>query len=165
MVSPLILASAVGAIAYVQPAFAEMYKCAGDAGTPVYQDAPCPAGRELRNFASDPANVSVLPMRPPTGTATRVTAPPREKPVKATKADGRKHAGAGDPAERRRHVQLGMHEGEVLARLGTPDLRSGGGGRKLARWTYMPVPGDPQTLTTVVFEYGKVIEVERKVVP
>jgi len=164
MVSPLILASAVGAIAYVQPAFAEMYKCAGDAGTPVYQDAPCPAGRELRNFASDPANVSVLPMRPPTGTATRVTAPPREKPVKATKADGRKHAGAGDPAERR-HVQLGMHEGEVLARLGTPDLRSGGGGRKLARWTYMPVPGDPQTLTTVVFEYGKVIEVERKVVP
>jgi len=164
MVSPLILASAVGAIAYVQPAFAEMYKCAGDAGTPVYQDAPCPAGRELRNFASDPANVSVLPMRPPTGTATRVTAPPREKPVKATKADGRQHAGAGDPAERR-HVQLGMHEGEVLARLGTPDLRSGGGGRKLARWTYMPVPGDPQTLTTVVFEYGKVIEVERKVVP
>jgi len=164
MVSPLILASAVGAIAYVQPAFAEMYKCAGDAGTPVYQDAPCPAGRELRNFASDPANVSVLPMRPPTGTATRVTAPPREKPVKATKADGRKHAGAGDPAERR-HVQLGMHEGEVLARLGTPDLRSGGGGRKLARWTYMPVPGDPQTLTTVVFEYGKVIEVERKVLP
>ena len=164
MVSPLILASAVGAIAYVQPAFAEMYKCAGDAGTPVYQDAPCPAGRELRNFASDPANVSVLPMRPPTGTATRVTAPPREKPVRATKADGRKHAGAGDPAERR-HVQLGMHEGEVLARLGTPDLRSGGGGRKLARWTYMPVPGDPQTLTTVVFEYGKVIEVERKVVP
>ena len=164
MVSPLILASAVGAIAYVQPAFAEMYKCAGDAGTPVYQDAPCPAGRELRNFASDPANVSVLPMRPPTGTATRVTAPPREKPVRATKADGRKHAGAGDPAERR-HVQLGMHEGEVLARLGTPDLRSGGGGRKLAGWTYMPVPGDPQTLTTVVFEYGKVIEVERKVVP
>ncbi len=92
-----------------------MYKCAGDAGTPVYQDAPCPAGRELRNFASDPANVSVLPMRPPTGTATRVTAPPREKPVKATKADGRKHAARRDPAERR-HVQLGMHEGEVLAR-------------------------------------------------
>jgi hypothetical protein len=27
------------------------------------------------------------------------------------------------------------------------------------------VAGDPQTLTTVVFEYGKVVEVERKVVP
>jgi hypothetical protein len=164
MVSPLVVASVVGAIASAQPAFADMYKCASDGGTPVYQDVPCAAGRELRNFASDPANVSVLPMRPPPGTATRVTAPAREKPVKATKADGRKNASAGDPAERR-HVQLGMHEGEVLARLGTPDLRSGGGGRKLARWTYMPVPADPQTLTTVVFEYGKVIEVERKVVP
>jgi hypothetical protein len=57
-----------------------------------------------------------------------------------------------------------MHEGEVMARIGPPDMRSGGGGRKLARWTYMPAVGDPQTLTTVVFEYGKVIEVERKVV-
>jgi hypothetical protein len=56
-----------------------------------------------------------------------------------------------------------MHEGEVLARLGAPDLKSGGGGRRVARWTYMPVAGDAQTLTTVVFEYGKVVEVERKV--
>jgi len=140
-----------------------MFKCAGDGGTPVYQDSPCPEGRELRNFAADPANVSVLPMRPPPGSTTRIVAAPREKPVKSTKAD-KKASNAGDPAERR-HVQPGMHEGEVLARLGTPDLKAGGGGRKLSRWTYMPVPGDPQTLTTVVFEYGKVVEVERKVVP
>ena len=164
MVSPLLVAPIVAAIVGAQPAFAEMYKCAGEGGTPVYQDAPCPPGRELRNFASDPANVSVVPMRPAPGTSSRIATPPREKPVKAAKADGRRNAGAGDPAERR-HVQLGMHEGEVLARLGAPDLRSGGAGRKVARWTYMPVAGDPQTLTTVVFEYGKVIEVERKVVP
>ena len=162
-VSPFIVAAGVIATAAAAPAFAEMYKCAGAGGTPVYQDAPCPPGSELRNFATDPATVSVLPMRPSPGTAARIVAPPREKPVKTPKAD-RRAAGAGDPAERR-HVQLGMHEGEVLARLGMPDLRSGGGGRKLARWTYMPVPGDPQTLTTVVFEYGKVIEVERKVLP
>ena len=158
-VSPFIVAAAIAA----PHAVAQTYKCAGNGRTPVYQDAPCPEGRELRNFATDPANVSVLPIRPAPGTATRIASPPREKPVKATKAD-KKAMNPGDPAERR-HVQLGMHEGEVLARLGTPDLRSGGGGRKLARWTYMPVPGDPQTLTTVVFEYGKVIEVERKVVP
>ena len=157
-VSPFIVAAAIAA----PPAFAQMYKCAGDRASPIYQDAPCPEGRELRNFATDPATVSVVPMRPPAGSATRVAPPPREKPVKATKAD-KKAGSLGDPTERR-HLQLGMHEGEVLARLGTPDLRSGGG-RKLARWTYMPVPGDPQTLTTVVFEYGKVIEVERKVVP
>ena len=158
-VSPFIVALALAS----PPAIAQMYKCAGDGRTPVYQDVPCPEGRELRNFATDPATVSVLPVRPPPGSTTRISAPPREKPVKATKAD-KKAVNPGDPAERR-HVQLGMHEGEVLARLGTPDLRSGGSGRKMARWTYMPVPGDPQTLTTVVFEYGKVIEVERKVVP
>jgi hypothetical protein len=158
-VSPFIVAAAVAA----QPAFGQMYKCAGDGATPVYQDSPCPDGRELRNFGTHPANVSVVPMRPPVGATTRVTSPPRDKPVKAAKAD-KKAGAAGDPAERR-HVQVGMHEGEVLSRLGTPDLKAGGGGRKLARWTYMPVPGDAQTLTTVVFEYGKVIEVERKVVP
>ena len=102
-------------------------------------------------------------MRPPPGSVSRVAAPPREKPVKAGKAD-KAIAHPANAAERR-HVQPGMHEGEVLARLGAPDLRSGKGGGKLSRWTYMPVAGDPQTLTTVVFEYGKVVEVERKVVP
>jgi len=164
MVSALVVGFLVAAVPCAPAAFAQMYKCAGEGGTPVYQDAPCLPGRELRNFAADPANVSILPMRPPPGASSRIASPPRERPVKATKADARKNATAGDPAERR-HVQLGMHEGEVLARLGAPDMRSGGGGRKVARWTYMPVAGDPQTLTTVVFEYGKVIEVERKVVP
>ncbi|MFO1305101.1 MAG: DUF4124 domain-containing protein [Burkholderiales bacterium] len=150
------------ALAVAAPgASGQVYKCTGDGAAPVYQDAPCPPGRELRNFESDPANVSVVPMRPAPGTTSRVTAPPRDKPAKPVK-ESRK-ATSGDPAERR-HVQPGMHEGEVLARLGAPDMKSGGGGRKVARWTYMPVPGDPQTLTTVVFEYGKVIEVERKVV-
>ena len=156
-VSPLVVAALIAA----PHAIAQMYKCEGDRGTPVYQDVPCPEGRELRNFATDPANVSVLPMRPPPGSTTRLVSPPREKPTRTAKGDKRNH-GTGNPAERR-HVQLGMHEGEVLARLGAPDLRSKGG--KVARWTYMPVPGDPQTLTTVVFEYGKVTEVERKVVP
>ena len=162
-VSPFIVAAAAFASAAAAPTFAQMYKCAGNGGVPVYQDAPCPPGRELRNFADDPATVSVVPMRPTPGSSTRLASPPRERPVKTAKAD-KKAASAGDPAERR-HLQLGMHEGEVLARLGAPDLRSGKGGGKVARWTYMPVPGDPQTLTTVVFEYGKVIEVERKVVP
>src|SRR5689334_4186630 len=104
-VSPFVVAAVVSA----PPAIAQMYKCAGDRGTPVYQDAPCPEGREMRNFATDPANVSVLPLRPP-GTTTRIAAPPREKAVKPAKPD-RKGA-PGDAAERR-YVRLGMHEGEV----------------------------------------------------
>ena len=52
----------------------------------------------------------------------------------------------------------------VIASVGTPDMKSGGGSRKIARWTYLPSARDPQTLTTVLFEYGKIVEVERKVV-
>jgi hypothetical protein len=56
-----------------------------------------------------------------------------------------------------------MSEGEVLRRAGVPDLRSARHGR-LLRWTYLPAPGDAQTLTTVRFEDGKVVAVERVVV-
>jgi hypothetical protein len=81
-VSPFVVAALVAA----PPAIAQMYKCSGAGGTPVYQDAPCPEGRELRNFATDPANVSILPMRPPPGSTTRLVAP-RERPARAAKAD------------------------------------------------------------------------------
>lgn len=144
------------------PAMGQVYKCEGHRGVPIYQDAPCPEGRELRNFASDPATVSVLPLPPPQGSVARLAAEPPPPKPRATKARERPVA-VGNAVERR-YLHPGMHEGEVLARAGKPDMKSGGGGRKLARWTYMPAPGDPQTLTTVVFEYGKVVEVERKIV-
>lgn len=151
-------------LAFPLPASAQVYKCAGDDARPVYQDAPCPPGRELRNFDTDPPPVSVVPMRPAPGATTRLTAPPPAPREKRASAGERKAKGGyGDPGERR-YLHPGMHEGEVMARLGPPDMKSGGGGRRQARWTYLPVPGDPQTLTTVVFDYGKVIEVERKVV-
>ena len=144
------------------PTLGQVYKCAGDNGVPVYQDAPCGESRELRNFTTDPANVSVLPMPPPKGAVSRAsTPPPAPKPRGAGSKE--KSRGGGDPGERR-YLHPGMHEGEVLARAGPPDMKSGGSGRRVARWTYMPAPGDAQTLTTVVFEYGKVVEVERKVV-
>jgi hypothetical protein len=76
--------SAIAGIAFASLApgvAAQLYKCEGDAGIPVYQDAPC-NGRELRNFAADPAPVSVLPMPPPKGATTRLTAPaPAPKPA------------------------------------------------------------------------------------
>ncbi len=43
-------------------------------------------------------------------------------------------------------------------------MTSGGKGRRSSRWSYLPAAGDPQTITTVVFDYGKVVEVERKMV-
>jgi hypothetical protein len=145
------------------PAHAQVYKCADERNQPVYQDAPCPPGRELRNFAADPATVSVIPFRPVPGTTTRAVAPATPPVKNASAAERRERTRSGDPNERR-FIHPGMHEGEVLARVGPPDLKSGGGSRKLARWSYLPAERDPQTITTVVFEYGKVVEVERKVV-
>jgi hypothetical protein len=144
------------------PATAQLVKCAGDGSRVIYQDTPCPAGRELRNFDHDPATLSIIPLRPVPGTTTRVAAPVAVKPRGGGGTDKRQPARRGDPAERK-YLHLGMHEGEVLARAGSPDRKSSGG-RKRARWTYMPAPADAQTITTVLFEEGKVIEVERKVV-
>jgi hypothetical protein len=127
----------------------------------VYQDQPCPPGQELRNFETDPPSLSVIPLRPVPGTTTRLAAPPAAR-TRNPPAGKRQVARSGDAADRR-YIHPGMHEGEVMARIGAPDMKSGGGSRRLARWTYMPTPADAQTLTTVIFDYGLVVEVERKV--
>ena len=160
---PILSAFVACVLLAAAPARAQVYKCADERNQPVYQDAACPPGRELRNFTADPATVSVIPFRAVPGTTTRDVAPAPPRVKNASAADKKVRPRAGDPAERR-FIRPGMHEGEVLARAGPPDLKSGGSGRKLGRWTYMPAERDPQTVTTVVFEYGQVVEVERKVV-
>ena len=52
----------------------------------------------------------------------------------------------------------------MIARIGPPDMKSGGSGRKIARWTYLPAPAIRSTITTLSFRGRTVIEVERKVV-
>jgi hypothetical protein len=42
-------------------------------------------------------------------------------------------------------------------------MSSGDRGRKSTRWSYLPAAGDPQTITTIVFDYGKVVDVERRI--
>lgn len=138
-----------------------MYKCTGRDHVPVYQDRPCPAGTELRNFAADPAEVSVLPMPPAPATRGIERAAVTSPPPRARGSARAERTRGGDPAQRR-YLAIGMHEGEVLARAGAPDMKSGGG--KAARWTYLPHAGDAQTLTTVTLEQGRVVDVERKVV-
>ncbi len=49
-----------------------------------------------------------------------------------------------------------------MARIGRPDVSSGSG-RKTVRWTYLPAPEDPATITTLTFELGRLVQVERKV--
>jgi hypothetical protein len=152
------------ALALPLPARAGLYKCARDDGSVTYQENPCPAGKELRDFERDPATVSVVPFRIPSGSDTRLVAP-RAAPAKApSERKSRKNAErSGNPAERKFLVP-GIGQGEVVARIGRPDM-STGAGRKTMRWTYLPAPDDPQTVTTLTFELGRLIEVERKVVP
>jgi len=146
-------------------ASAGVYKCVDvDGKQPIYQDSPCPAGRELRNFDTDPAEISVIPFREVPGTTTTQVAPKAAKAPPASRADRKKETAAAVDIAQRRFIVPGMGEGEVVARIGPPDMTSGGKGRKTARWSYLPAPGDPQTITTIDFDYGKVIGIERKVV-
>src|SRR5438132_3285161 len=72
--------------AAVVPAGATVYKCVGDDAAPVYQDNPCKAGKELRDFDKDPPTVSVMPLGPSSGTTTRQTlaSPPAAPKAKVT---------------------------------------------------------------------------------
>jgi len=141
-------------------ACATMYKCAGDNKQPIYQDSPCPAGKELRNFDVSPVEITVLP-----GPDLPVTAPnaPSAKTPKAPPSaeSTRSMLKSRDPADRR-FIHPGMTEAEVTAKIGPPDMTTGGKNRKAARWSYLPAPGDPHTITTITFDDGKVVEVDRK---
>lgn len=141
---------------------AGIYKCARDDGTVMYQEEPCAAGRELRDFERDPPSVSVVPFRIPP--SDEVRSAPKSTPARAS-AERKSRKGderTGNAAERK-FLMPGIGEGEVVARVGRPDM-STAGGRKTVRWTYLPTPDDPQTITTLTFEFGRLIEVERKVV-
>jgi len=147
------------------PAAATIYKCQGPNGVPVYQDEPCPPGKALRDFDKDPPTVSVMPLTPPVGSTTRQTLPPAPSSAPKIKSGARIKAPqvAGNPANRK-FLAPGIYEGEVLTRVGQPDVKSSGNGRKIARWTYLPAPEDPGTITRLTFEHGRLVEVERKVV-
>jgi hypothetical protein len=166
--------AAVLALAWPFEAVGGLYKCARDDGTVMYQDDPCKRGKELRDFERDPATVSVVPF----GVAPEAGSVPSQGSRASSKAAGssrasseraatsgrgaRKVEAARNPAERKFLVP-GIGEGEVMARIGRPDM-STGAGRKTVRWTYLPAPEDPQTITTLTFELGRLIQVERKVV-
>jgi hypothetical protein len=157
LASILRLAAALGGIAATAADADGPYKCAGIDRVPVYQQQPCDAGRELRNLADSPSSVSVIPFAQP-ASPTPPSKAAREKAVKAATKEKPRHSG---DASERRHVKEGMTEGEVLSKLGAPDLQSGRA--RLMRWTYLPTPADVQTVTVVRFEDGKVTNVDRRI--
>ena len=75
---------------------------------------------------------------------------------------------AAQDARERRFVRQGMHEGEVLLRVGKPDheafIRNVRGQPEEKTWAYFPHPRDPQTLTIFTLRAGVVSTIERKIV-
>ena len=154
----------VAGLALATGARATVYKCADAGGAVVYQEAPCPKGKELRNFDTDPPEISVVPAYtgplalPGTVTADKPAKNPR--PIHGDAAIGR----ASGDATARKFIRQGMTEAEVLARIGRPDATAGGSRQHQGRWSYLPADGDPDTVTTVTFSGGTVSDVSRKVV-
>jgi hypothetical protein len=147
-------------------ALADVYKCAGDGGRTVYQEMPCDPGKELRNFQSDPPEITVLPGTPK-GAAPAPVAPGGRSKDEAKQGKAKVAPAAGKPvgdAAERSHLRLGMSEAEVMARIGSPDVTSGQKNQQRLRWTWLPADGDPDTITTVTIANGVVTNVERKVV-
>jgi len=159
----LILCAPVLAAGTGAPARADVYKCAGDDATPTYQEMPCAKGKELRNFQKDPPEITVLPSSP-----SATSPPPPAKAAKESKVPAAPKAKGAAPEPRddaqRKFLHSGMTEAEVRTLLGSPDVTSGGNGRKTKRWQYMPSPTDPDTITALTFENGVVTSVERRIV-
>jgi len=141
-------------------AFAALVKCAGDTGV-VYQDVPCPPGRELRDLEADPSTLSVVPGTPLPASVKERASPARSARQHATRTSMQRAKG-GNAAERR-FVHNGMSEAEVVMRIGRPDVRTKGGAKSAQRWSYFPAAGDADTMTTLTLAGGKVVDVERRV--
>ena len=170
MRSSLILTLSTLALSgHLGSAGATLVKCRTDAGTAVYQDAPCRPGMELRNFDTDPATVSVVPFAPADipRTPPQATRPPA---AQTARRQTLARVGAEKTSERaseRRFIRTGMSESEVVRRIGKPEINASSGRNKRRdskRWSYLPAPGDPETITTVTIVGGQVAEVERKIV-
>jgi len=141
---------------------ADVYKCAGERGAPVYQEMPCAPGKELRNFQTDPPLITILPAQGGAAPAAKSAPATAAKPGTDAKP-GKSAVSAGDASERK-HIRVGMTEAEVLAKLGHPDMTSGGRNGAAVRWTYMPAAGDPEMITALTLRKGAVAEIDRKVV-
>ena len=163
----LLLAAVVSSAFAATPGVAAantVYKCADAAGSVVYQDAPCADGKELRNFATDPPALSVIPGTPVPGSPAAPQATTTSE--RATSAGQRRVAARNaTKAGERRFIQVGMSTADVVQRIGRPDVDARNPRGKGQRWSYLPKEGDPNTITTVTLIDGRVAEVERKVMP
>ncbi len=70
-------------------------------------------------------------------------------------------------ARDRGFISRGMHEGEVIFKIGKPDheafVMNVKGQPEEKTWAYFPHPRDPQTITIITLRAGVVAKIERKI--
>ena len=75
-------------------------------------------------------------------------------------------ASAADAIERK-FIREGMHEAEVIMKIGKPDhetyVKNVKGRPEVKTWSYFPASRDRQTLTVITLRAGVVAEVDRKI--
>jgi hypothetical protein len=75
-------------------------------------------------------------------------------------------APAADATERK-FIREGMHESEVILKIGKPDhetfIKNIKGQPEEKTWSYFPHSRDSQTLTIITFRAGVVAEIDRKI--
>jgi hypothetical protein len=163
--APAEVATVLIALFFAAPANASVYKCAGENGAIVYQESPCPEGKELRNFDTDPPTLSVIPGAVGTPAPPQVQPPPdRATKRSAPAGDDRSRGKVDGDATARKFIHAGMTETEVVARIGRPDMTAGGNKNHRSRWSYLPNADDPDTITTITFNGETVSDVTRKLV-
>jgi hypothetical protein len=155
----MLMVTALAAVS-ADAATSTVWKCAGNNGDVVYQDAPCPAGKELRNLTTDPPTLSVVPGTPVP--ASKVAPAVAARPARG--ASPQRKTLANNKAVNRKFIEIGMSEAEVIQRIGKPDVDARNQRGQGQRWSYLPNDGDPDTITTVTLVSGKVANVERKIV-
>lgn len=156
----MLLVQTVLATRPVGAATSGVWKCAVNGGDVVYQDAPCPPGKELRDFSTDPPTLSVVPATPvPVTKAAPAAGSRADRPA----SPQRKKPGSNNSVNRK-FIEIGMSEAEVIQRIGKPDVDGRNQRGQGQRWSYLPNDGDPDTITTVTLVGGKVANVERKIV-
>jgi len=74
---------------------------------------------------------------------------------------------AAADASERKFIREGMHESEVILKIGKPDhetfVKNVRGQPEEKTWSYFPHSRDSQTLTIITFRAGVVAEVDRKI--
>jgi hypothetical protein len=146
---------------------ADLYRCPGRDGTPVYSDRSCGKDAEVVGSVPDQPSVTVQPhtgndvnVNVEVNNNVQLSTPPPAAPVRESR---------GLPFELYRRLDRGMSEGEILAIAGAPeretvDAVNTRDGIQTKSYYYVS-EGRNASITRIQFTNGTVTRIDRKLPP